>query len=230
MRMSEYFKIFRRRWLPVFLAMMVTAVAAYVFSKLQEPLYRSEASYLVVPNRNDNGLSIVLTNNMNSYKQLALARPQIEKLSAQLQLDRTPEWLLEHISIQANADDRKMIVQVDYPDVDMAPRLANAVGENMAALVSSLNDGLEGTDKINMRMTTPATPPTLYRPQTKINVAAGAFLGLIVGLLLALVLDALDDTLKSSEDVETLVGLTVIGAIPLQAINPDRRSAGRKTQ
>jgi uncharacterized protein involved in exopolysaccharide biosynthesis len=60
MRMSEYFKIFRRRWLPVFLAMLVTAVAAYVFSKLQEPLYRSEASYLVVPNRNDNGLSIVL--------------------------------------------------------------------------------------------------------------------------------------------------------------------------
>jgi len=230
MRMSEYFKIFRRRWLPVFLAMMVTAVAAYVFSKLQEPLYRSEASYLVVPNRNDNGLSIVLTNNMNSYKQLALARPQIEKLSAQLQLDRTPEWLLEHISIQANADNRNMIVQVDYPDVDLAPRLANAVGENMAALVSSLNDGLEGTDKINMRMTTPATPPTLYRPQTKINVAAGAFLGLIVGLLLALVLDALDDTLKSSEDVETLVGLTVIGAIPAQSANPDRRSAGRKTQ
>jgi|688.fasta_scaffold469082_2 capsular polysaccharide biosynthesis protein len=230
MRMSEYFKIFRRRWVPVLLAMVLTAVAAYVFSKLQEPLFRSEASYLVVPNRNDNGLSIVLTNNMNSYKQLALARPQIEKLSAQLQLDRSPEWLLEHISIQANADDRKMIVQVDYPDVDMAPRLANAVGENMAALVSSLNDGLEGTDKINMRMTTPATPPTLYRPQTRINVAAGAFLGLIIGLLLALVLNALDDTLKNSEDVETLVGLTVIGAIPTQASNPDRRVAARRTQ
>jgi capsular polysaccharide biosynthesis protein len=230
MRMSEYFKIFRRRWVPVLLAMVLTAVAAYVFSKLQEPLFRSEASYLVVPNRNDNGLSIVLTNNMNSYKQLALARPQIEKLSAQLQLDRSPEWLLEHISIQANADDRKMIVQVDYPDVDMAPRLANAVGENMAALVSSLNDGLEGTDKINMRMTTPATPPTLYHPQTRINVAAGAFLGLIIGLLLALVLNALDDTLKNSEDVETLVGLTVIGAIPTQASNPDRRVAARRTQ
>jgi capsular polysaccharide biosynthesis protein len=112
----------------------------------------------------------------------------------------------------------------------MAPRLANAVGENMAALVSSLNDGLEGTDKINMRMTTPATPPTLYRPQTRINVAAGAFLGLIIGLLLALVLNALDDTLKNSEDVETLVGLTVIGAIPTQASNPDRRVAARRTQ
>ena len=206
MRMTEYLRIFRRRMVAIGLAVVLTAVAAYVFSKLQEPLYRSEASYLVVPNRNDNGLSIVLTNNMNSYKQLALARPQIEKLNAQLQLDRSPEWLLEHISIQANADDRKMIVQVDYPDIDMAPRLANAVGENMAALVSSLNDGLEGTDKINMRVTTPATPPTLYRPQTKINVAAGAFLGLIIGILLAFVLEALDDTLKTVDDVERHVG------------------------
>ena len=228
MRMTEYLRIFRRRMVAIGLAVVLTAVAAYVFSKLQEPLYRSEASYLVVPNRNDNGLSIVLTNNMNSYKQLALARPQIEKLNAQLQLDRSPEWLLEHISIQANADDRKMIVQVDYPDIDMAPRLANAVGENMAALVSSLNDGLEGTDKINMRVTTPATPPKLYRPQTRINVAAGAFLGLIIGILLAFVLEALDDTLKSADDVERHVGLTIVGAIPAGSSHPDRRTPTRK--
>jgi capsular polysaccharide biosynthesis protein len=228
MRLSEYIRIIRRRIWVIVLAVMVTAVAAYVFSKLQEPLYRSEASYLVVPNRNDNGLSIVLTNNMNSYKQLALARPQIEKISAQLQLDRSPEWLLEHISIQANADDRKMIVQVDYPDIDMAPRLANAVGENMAALVSSLNDGLEGTDKINMRITTPATPPQLYRPQTRINVLAGAFLGLIIGLLLAFVLDAIDDTLKNTEDVERHVGLTILGAIPATNATSERRTNARK--
>lgn len=229
MRLSEYIRIMRRRVWAIVLAVMVTAVAAYVFSKLQEPLYRSEASYLVVPNRNDNGLSIVLTNNMNSYKQLALARPQIEKISAQLELDRSPEWLLEHISIQANADDRKMIVQVDYPDIDMAPRLANAVGENMAALVSSLNDGLEGTDKINMRITTPATPPQLYRPQTRINVLAGAFLGLIIGLLLAFVLDAIDDTLKNTEDVERHVGLTILGAIPATNSSNDRRATVRKS-
>jgi len=230
MRMTEYLRIIRRRIWAVMITVFLTAVAAYVFSKLQEPLYRSEASYLVVPNRNDNGLSIVLTNNMNSYKQLALARPQIEKISAQLQLDRSPEWLLEHISIQANADDRKMIVQVDYPDIDMAPRLANAVGENMAALVSSLNDGLEGTDKINMRVTTPATPPELYRPQTRINVLAGAFLGLIVGLLLAFVLDAIDDTLKNTEDVERHVGLTIVGAIPGSTNPADRRQVMRKSQ
>ncbi|MFN9109498.1 MAG: Wzz/FepE/Etk N-terminal domain-containing protein, partial [Bacteroidota bacterium] len=47
MRLSEYIRIIRRRIWVIVLAVMVTAVAAYVFSKLQEPLYRSEASYLV---------------------------------------------------------------------------------------------------------------------------------------------------------------------------------------
>jgi capsular polysaccharide biosynthesis protein len=44
---------------------------------------------------------------------------------------------------------------------------------------------------------------------------AGAILGLIVGLVLAFVLEYLDDTLKTSEDVERIVGLPTLGAIPL---------------
>ena len=39
-------------------------------------------------------------------------------------------------------------------------------------------------------------------------------LGLILGLLLAFALEALDDSLKSPADVERFVGLTTLGAIP----------------
>ncbi len=38
MRMTEYLRIFRRRMVAIGLAVVLTAVAAYVFSKLQEPL------------------------------------------------------------------------------------------------------------------------------------------------------------------------------------------------
>jgi capsular polysaccharide biosynthesis protein len=59
-------------------------------------------------------------------------------------------------------------------------------------------------------------------------VAAGAFLGLIIGFLLAFVLEALDDTLKTPDDVEQHVGLTVVGAIPASSPNSDRRTPARK--
>jgi capsular polysaccharide biosynthesis protein len=216
MQLTDYAIVLRRRWWVILLVAAAAAIGAYIFSKVQTPLYRSEASYLVVPNRADNGLSIVLQNNMDSYKVMALAPIQLEQISQQLKLDRNADWMLEHVRIQAQTDTRLMIVQADYPqDPAMAPRLADAVGNNMVALVSSLNQSIEGTDRINMRVNQPARPATLYRPQTRINVLAGGVLGLVLGLLLAFALEALDNSLKSAADIERYVGLTTLGAIPV---------------
>jgi protein tyrosine kinase modulator len=215
MQLTDYMAVLRRRWWVILLAAAATVVGAYIVSKLQTPVYRSEASYLVVPNRADNGLSIVLQNNMDSYKVMALAPIQLEQISQQLKLDRSADWMLQSVRIQAQTDTRLMIVQADYPeDPAMAQRLADAVGNNMVALVSSLNQSIEGTDRINMRVNQPARPAIRYRPQTKINVLAGAVLGLILGLLVAFAWEALDDSLKSASDVERFVGLTMLGSIP----------------
>ncbi|MGQ9550552.1 MAG: YveK family protein [Roseiflexus sp.] len=214
MQFSDYLAVLRRRWWIILLTMVVAVASALIFSRLQERVYRSEASYLVVPNRIDNGLSIVLQNSMSSFREMALARPQLQKISDELKLDRTPEWLLKRVAIQPRPDERKMIVQVDYPDPATAQRLADAIGNNMVALVSARNNFLEGTDRIGMTVLEPATPPVLHRPQTRINMLAGAVLGLVLGVLLAFVLEALDDTIKTPSDVERYVQLATLGAIP----------------
>lgn len=232
MQLSDYTTVLRRRWWLILLVAFVAAISAYGFSKLQfryDPVYRSEAQYLVVPNRNDNGLLIVLRDKMNSYKSMALAPIQLEKISQDLQLDRSADWLLKRVTIQPQPEEQLMIVQVDYPDPALAPKIADAIGENMVALVSSLNSSIEGTDKINMRVNQPARPAFLFRPQTKINVLAGGVLGLVLGLLLAFVLEALDNSLKSPADVERFVGLTTLGAIPTTTDHGGARSPGRRT-
>jgi capsular polysaccharide biosynthesis protein len=180
-------------------------------------VWRSEASYLVVPNRADQGLAILLQNSMDSYRVTALAPIQLEQISQQLKLDRDADWMLDHVRIQAQPDTRLMIVQADYPeevDSGIAQRLADAVGNNMVALVSAQNQSIEGTDRINLRVNQPARSAIRWRPQTRINVLAGGMLGLVLGLLLAFALEALDDSLKSASDVERFVGLTTLGAIP----------------
>jgi capsular polysaccharide biosynthesis protein len=79
--------------------------------------------------------------------------------------------------------------------------------------VNSINSRLEGTARINLQQIQRARLIAI-QPNTRINVLAGAFLGMIVGILLAYILEYLDDTLKNSADVERFVGLTTIGAIP----------------
>ena len=215
MNLTDYITILRRRWWVILLTALVAGAAAYGFSKLQTPVYRSSAEYLVVGNTYDNGLTIVLQNTMNSFRNEALAPVQLEKISNELKLDRSTDWMAEHVTVQAKPDEQKMVVQADYPeDPPTAARLAQAVGDNMVALVGARNSTIQDTNRINLRLIQPATNPVLYRPQTRINVLAGLILGLILGLLLAFVLEALDNTLKTAADVERFVGLTTLGNIP----------------
>ena len=225
MRPSDYIAILRRRWWIVLLTAAIAAATAYVVSKqFIEVLFRSEASYLVVANRLDAGLLSALRDKMNSYQSMALAPIQLEKIAGDLKLDRDADYLLKHVALQPRPEQQIIVIQVDYPDAAMAPLIANAIGDNLVAMVAQQNSANDGTDKINVVINQPARPPYLYRPQTKINVAAGALLGLILGLLLAFVLEALDDTLKTPADIERFAGLVTLGAIPHSG-EPSRRRA-----
>ncbi len=63
-------------------------------------------------------------------------------------------------------------------------------------------------------MSSRSSRPARRRCLGAVTVPAGGLLGLILGLLLAFVLEALDNSLKSPADVERFVGLTTLGAIP----------------
>jgi succinoglycan biosynthesis transport protein ExoP len=57
----------------------------------------------------------------------------------------------------------------------------------------------------------PLAPVT---PNTRMNVGIAGAMGLMLGLILAFILDSLDDTLRTTDDVEVFSGMLSIGAIP----------------
>ena len=80
---------------------------------------------------------------------------------------------------------------------------------------------LEGNGQFDERLYRPfIDQPALYERlweglKNTLKAAGYALvLASVLGVLLAFVLDFLDDTLKSSADVERFVGLTTLGAIP----------------
>jgi capsular exopolysaccharide synthesis family protein len=58
------------------------------------------------------------------------------------------------------------------------------------------------------------TPISKYRPKPKMNVLLGLLSGLILGLALAFLREALDKSIKSTEDLEKMTGLPILGMIP----------------
>jgi capsular polysaccharide biosynthesis protein len=69
-----------------------------------------------------------------------------------------------------------------------------------------------------------------FRPQTTLNVAAGAIIGFLLGVVIVFFLEAIESNiLRSPEDIERALGTTVIGAIPAagaEAARSRKKKAG----
>jgi len=65
------------------------------------------------------------------------------------------------------------------------------------------------------RLVEPAvTPQFPIRPRTKLNIALACVFGLIVGLLIAALVEYIDDTIKEPDEINELVGAVVLGTVP----------------
>ena len=68
-------------------------------------------------------------------------------------------------------------------------------------------------------------PTSPVKPNIKLNIALALIIGLMVFTLLAFVMEFLDNTLKSTDDINNHLGLPVLGIIPEAAA--DGKSRGR---
>lgn len=81
--------------------------------------------------------------------------------------------------------------------------------QSYAALV-----GLAGSAANAITVVDPATPPALpASPRVLLNTLIAAIVGLLIALGIAFLMDYLDDTVKSSRDVEEATGLPTLGTI-----------------
>lgn len=67
----------------------------------------------------------------------------------------------------------------------------------------------------NISVVDPALVPyKKFKPNTKLNLALGLVLGLFLGTVVAFLIEFIDDRVKSSSDLERLLGLPLLGVTP----------------
>jgi polysaccharide biosynthesis transport protein len=81
-------------------------------------------------------------------------------------------------------------------------------------------------DANNISVVDPAQVPGLpFKPRPMFNMMMSAALGLLLGCLLALGLEQLDDSIKSPEDVDSKLDIPLLGAIPILSKGVTARDA-----
>ena len=214
MNLSDYVRILIRRGWIILLAAALTAVAAYVFSRMQTPVYRATQTILIAPARNDFGLAQTLKQLMASWVARLDAEDRARDVIEALSLDMTPGQLKSNVTVSSDLNALLINVDVDMADGPTAARVANTYGQQFIQWRNAENAPIRLEDRINAELID--TPNFgLYRPNTAVNVAAGALLGLILGGMVVFLLElASVNTVRSMSDVERGLGLPVLGALP----------------
>lgn len=117
----------------------------------------------------------------------------------------------------------------NHPDVISVQNQLDAVNGQINTetrrLVQSIKIELSGQfSGNNIRVIDPAvTPEKPVRPRKLMNLAIGLLGGGLLGLMLVFVLEFLDQSVKSSEDLEEKLGLPFLGFVPYEKLKKKER-------
>ena len=214
MKIQDYLRILRQRGWIIVLAMVLTAASAFVFSKLQTPIYRSSIELVLQPARADFGLTQSAKWLMNSYIAPLWSKQTAQQVIDRLDLMRTPEDLFGDVTFAT--DENRLVVQIDVDDYD--GEQANRIADMWAQLFIEYRDAQNALQNKEERVFAQIIDWASYRqirPRTSINVAAGGIFGLVLGAVIVFVLEWLEaGVVRLPQDLEQETGLTVIGVIP----------------
>lgn len=224
MQISDYVRTLLKRWWIIALVVVVALASGYGFSKLQPRVYQASAKLLAEPSKPDYGLDLFLRSRLNSYKQLLSSRELAQKVIDQNRLDVLPEQMLANVSVRPDPDQSIIEITVDDLDAQRAQMIANSISDVFVETIEEKNATLADTElRVDVtKLDTPVVPAQPYKPSTKVNTLAAGVLGLILGCLLAFAFEFLDDTIKTTEEVQRYLSLPVLGSIPAARAGSDR--------
>ncbi|MCC6630050.1 MAG: polysaccharide biosynthesis tyrosine autokinase [Chloroflexi bacterium] len=232
MRPEEYAAIARRRWwLPALCALLAAAVA-YVVTASQPVVYEATTRVMAIaaPEKPDQvyWTDLYAKNRLESYRQIATSADIAQAAVERAGLPLSAGELVARTATRHNPSDNTVQLAVRDADPALAARAADALAETLVACLNSpVCDVTPAAPQVKViRLDRAGVPdqPTGVRP--RLNALGGAVLGLTVGALLAVLLEYLDDVLRTPADLQRALGRRLVGRLPAGSGRRGARLAG----
>ena len=198
---------------------LFTAFYVAVFSFLGtyffiQPTYTSTTRIYVVNQATDN-------NNLSAqdlqagaflvkdYKEIITSNDVLSEVIKDEKLNMTEAELAKMISVDIPTDTRLISISVKAKTGQDAQVLANKVREVASKKIKNVTKVEDVTTLGEAKL--PESPSS---PNIKLNVLLGAVLGAFLAVIGVLVREILDDRVRRPEDVEDVLGMTLLGIIP----------------
>ena len=211
----------------IILAAVVCGAVGFLYSYfLITPQYQSTTKVYILNKQNSTSVTYsdvqLSTTLSKDYEQLVTSRYVIEGVIKQLNLDETYESLVGKVSATNTDDTRIIAITVMDPDPEQAQKVANAVRDLAAQHITQVMDieAVNVVDSANL----PTSPVSPSVPKWTL---IGAVIGIIIAVAVVVIQHLLDDSIKSSEDIEKYLGISTLALIPMNQAEEETASRRR---
>ena len=210
------FLSYLKRYILAFIVVVVLAVSGMVAYDLllKKPVYQAQTT-IVIAKSDSTDTSASTLNDVNAsqklattYSEIAKSELVLERVIQHLGLTMNVKELSKNVTVKPVEDTSILSVSVKDLNAEQAAKIANEIAGVFSEEVMKIYK-LDNVSQLSMAAT-PESPAnnTLIRD---IILAGGAGLAVVAGL--AFLKFYLDDTVKSTDDVEKKLGLPVTGRI-----------------
>jgi len=220
MELRRYLRLIRQRLLLILVAIIAGAGVGYAITS-RTPLYTATATLFVgATNLGPNQEFLYQEADLNQIVQtyaVMIPEPVIaQEAINQTHIIRYAGSVAAETSATVVANTQLIDVSVSDTSAADSIQLANAVSKAFVSQIQSYANTGHGA-------AVPSEPAHVYQQATYASASSsgltkriilGSFFGLILAIFLVLLLDYLDITIKSPDELERRLGLPVLGIVP----------------
>ena len=214
--LRDLFQVLRKRlWLIALIAIIAATISAVISFFVLTPVYQTNTQILVNQAKSEQQLynaGAVQTNVqlISTYNDIIKSPAILDKVISKLNLDSSANSLSDQIQVTSSEDSQ--VAQITVEDTNA--KRANEIANTTAAVFQTEVPKIMNVDNVSILSKADlSTSKSPIKPQPVLNIAIALVLGLIVGTVLSFLLDYLDNTLKTEQDIENVLELPIMGII-----------------
>lgn len=224
----------KRILLIAIIAAIAVAVSGVISYFILTPVYQASTQILVNQKTNDQPVldaNQIRTNveMINTYSVIIKSPSILDKVVEDYDLQQTADALTNKITVNSEQNAQVFNLTVQDEDPAQAVKLANAISDTFSKEVPNI------MNVDNVKVLSPAVlkeNPSPIKPKPLLNIAIALVVGLMAGVGIAFLLEYLDNTIKTEEDIQNVLQLPVLGVIPKIAVEdqkaPRKKAASKR--
>lgn len=221
----EVVGMFAGRWWIVVISLVLCVAAVSVYTLVfVEPEYQASTTLYVGKYKQtstDSSLYnelLVAQNLVKDYRQLVKSRMVTSIVIDEMDLSMSAQALASKINVSSVQDTRIILISVNDTDPQVAMSITNKVADVFTQKAIDVMK-VENVQVIDAAIL-PASPVS---PNVKMNIALAAVIGLVFGIALVFLIEFMDRTVKTPDDVRDVIDLPVLGMIPKYSQNGNKK-------